>query len=135
MESKIKNKSRTHNLASRETNDSSIFSKIAKRNLRSKEVTKMMFSCPDGITADSAPRLQGYNNTLVPKGETPYSDSSSFLPNINSTIDGDSRSRRLQQKIELIKIQKAIEEEKKRKAEIKIEILSIMESHKDLEVD
>jgi hypothetical protein len=35
----------------------------------------------------------------------------------------------------MIKVQKAIEEEKKRKAEIKIEMLSIMESHKDLEID
>ena len=38
------------------------------------------------------------------------------------------------QKMELIRIQKAIEEEKKRKAEIKLEMLSIMESHKNLEV-
>lgn len=93
--SKLKNKSRTHNIASRETNDSSIFSKIAKRNLRSKEVTKMMFSCPDGITADSVPKLQGYTNTLVAKGENPYSDTSSFLPKINSNLDGDNRSRKI----------------------------------------
>ena len=113
MQSQIKNKSKTlksrnNNLESRETQDSSIFSKIAKRNLRSKEVVKLMYSCPDGITTDSANRLQGYNNTILPKGENPYSDSSSFLPNIKSTID-DSRSRKLLQKIELIKIQKAIE--------------------------
>ena len=93
-----------------------------------------MYSCPDGVTTDSAPKLTGYNNTIVPKGENPYSDSSSYLPNIKSTID-DSRSKKLQQKIELIKIQKAIELEKKRKAEVKLEILSIMESHKDLDID
>ena len=93
-----------------------------------------MYSCPDGITTDSATRLQGYNNTIVPKGENPYSDTSSFLPNIKSTID-DSRSRKLLQKIELIKVQKAIEMEKKKKAEIKLEILSIMESNKDLDID
>lgn len=131
-------KSRTNNNVSRETAESSIFSKIAKRTLQTKEKTKLMYSCPDGITKDSIPRLQGYNNILIPKGEqNPYSDTSSFLPQISkgSTIDEDRRSRKLLQKIELIKIQRAIEEEKKRKAEIKLEILSIMESHKELEID
>lgn len=94
-----------------------------------------MYSAPDGITMDSATKLKGYNNTLVPKGEYPQSDTSSYLPNIKSTIDDSRASRKLQQKIELIKIQKAIEEEKKRKAEIKLEILSIIESHKELEID
>ena len=40
LNSKIKDRSRTNNLASRETQESSIFSKIAKRNLGRKETVK-----------------------------------------------------------------------------------------------
>ena len=47
----------TQNLASRETQDSSIFSKIAKRSLRNKEIVKLMYSAPNGITMDSATKL------------------------------------------------------------------------------
>jgi hypothetical protein len=60
------------------------------------------------------------------------------LPKISkggSTNNDTTGSRKLMQKIEMINIQRAIELEKKRKAEIKLEILSIMESHKELEID
>ena len=110
--------------------DKNIVENIAKRELRSKEVVKMMFSCPEGITNDSVKRLPGYTNKLVPISESPYADNPQMLPFIKNP-DVDPRVRKIQQKIEFIKIQKAIEEEKKKKAEIKLEILSLMESNKD----